>query len=151
MNKALPKIIESVEDLRKKIKQETDKQKISRLQALYLVASGAAKFRSEVARLLGFNRNSISDWFAKYEIGGLAKMLEITKPKGRETLIPEAAAEHIKEVLASEKGFRTYKEIHALVVGQYGGEIGYSAVHKFVRYRLQAKPKSPRKSNPKKT
>jgi transposase len=103
-----------------------------------------------VARQLGFNRNSISDWFSKYETGGLAKMLEIGKPKGRETLIPEAAAEEIKKVLATEKGFRMYREIHELVVNKYETEICYSAVHKYVRYRLGAKPKSARASNPKK-
>lgn len=151
MNKALPKITESVEDLRKKIKVEKDRQKCSRLQALYLVVSGQAKGRSKVAQMLGFNRNTISDWFARYERGGLAKMLEIDKPKGKPTLIPKAAEEEIKEVLASEKGFRTYTEIHQLVVEKYDTEIGYSAVHKYVRYRLEAKPKSPRRSNPKKT
>ena len=151
MNKALPKITESVEELRKKIKQEKDKQKIRRLQALYLVASGEATSRSEVARQLGFNRNSISDWFSKYETGGLTEMLRIGKPTGRETLIPEEAAEEIKEVLATTKGFRTYREIHELVVNKYGVEICYSAVHKYVRYRLEAKPKSARASNPKKT
>ncbi len=151
MNKALPKIKESVEYLRKKIKAEKDKQKASRLQALYLVASGEARFRSEVCRMLGFNRNSVSNWFSAYETGGLAKMLEIQKPKGKETLIPAAAAARIKEILASDKGFRTYKEIHALVVKKYETPMSYSAVHKFVRYRLLAKPKSPRPSNPKKT
>lgn len=151
MNKALPKITENVGYLRKKIKAEKDSQKRSRLQALYLVASGEAKYRSSIAQMLGFNRNSISDWFSKYEIGGLEKMLEIEKPKGRPTLIPAAAAAHIKEVLATAKGFRTYKEIHELVVKKYETEIGYSAVHKFVRYGLEAKPKSARPSNPKKT
>lgn len=151
MNKALPKIKESVEDLRKKLKAEKDKQKANRLQALYLVASGQARFRSEICRMLGFNRNSVSHWFSAYEMGGLAKLLEIQKAKGKETLISAEAATRIKEILASEKGFRTYKEIHELVVKQYETPITYSAVHKFVRYRLGAKPKSPRPSNPKKT
>lgn len=151
MNKALPVIKESVEDLRKKIKTENDARKRNRLQAVFLVASGQARHRSEVARLLGFNRNSISAWFAKYETGGIERMPEIEKPKGQPSLIPEAAAVEIKEMLAGDKGFRTYGEIHALVVGKYKATISYSAVYKFVRYRLQAKPKSPRPSNPKKT
>jgi transposase len=151
MNKALPVIKESVEDLRKKIKTQSDSRKKNRLQALFLVASGQAKHRSEVARLLGFNRNSISTWFANYETGGLEKMLEIEKPKGQPTLIPGCAATEIEKTLNSAEGFRTYKEIHALVVGKYDTKITYSAVYKFVRYRMGAKPKSPRHSNPKKT
>lgn len=151
MNKALPVIKESVEDLRKKIKAEKDARKRNRLQALFLVASGQAKYRSEVCRLLGFNRNSISAWFINYETGGIETMLKIEKPTGQPTLIPEAAVVEIKEILANEKGFRTYGEIHALVVDKYKAAISYSAVYKFVRYRLGAKPKSPRPSNPKKT
>lgn len=151
MNKALPKIKESAEDLRKKIKTEKDKQKLIRLQALYLVASGEAGFRSVVSRMLGVNRNSVSRWFSAYETGGLEKMLSITKAKGRASLISEESVKEIKRILDSEKGFRTYKEIHNLVVGKDDSTISYWAVHKFVRYRLGAKPKSPRPSNPKKT
>lgn len=99
--------------------------------------------------MLGFNRNSISAWFAAYESGGMEEMLSIEKPKGRETLISEESQVFIKRILASEKGFRTYKEIHALVVEQDKTEISYSAAHKFVRYRLGAKPKSARAGNPK--
>ena len=69
--------------------------------------------------MLGFNRNSSSQWFSNYETGGIEKMLEIQKPKGSETLISEAAAGEIKEILASEKGFRTYKEIGELLVKKY--------------------------------
>lgn len=151
MNKALPQITQSVEDLRQKIKVEKDRQKNSRLQALFLVASGQARFRSQVARMLGFNRNSISAWFSAYEIGGIEEMLLIEKPKGRETLISEESQAEIKKILATQKGFRTYKEIHALVLETDNTEISYSAVHKFVRYRLQAKAKSARASHPKKT
>ena len=151
MNKALPPITESVEQLRQKIKAEKDKRKSSRLQALYLVASGQAQFRSQVAKILGYNRNSISAWFAAYESGGLEEMLLIEKAKGRETLISEESQTEIKKILATEKGFRTYREIHQLVVGKDQSEVSYSTVHKFVRYRLKAKPKSARPSNGKKT
>ena len=56
----------------------------------------------------------------------------------------------IKEILAAEKGFRTYKEIHRMVVENHKIEIGYGGVHKLVRYQLEAKAKSPRPSNPEK-
>ena len=151
MNKALPQITETVEELRQQIKTETDRRKNLRLQALYLVASGQAKFRSGVAKLLGFNRNSISAWFAAYENGGIAEMLSIEKPKGRETLISAKSEAEIKKILETEKGFGSYREIHQLVLATDQSEVHYSTVHKFVRYRLRAKLKSARASNPKKT
>ncbi len=78
-------------------------------------------------------------------------MLEIYKPSGVKSKIPDAAVEEIKEVLKTEKGFRTYKEIHQLVVKKHQIDVCYRTVHNLVRYKLWAKLKSPRPSNPKKT
>ncbi len=86
-----------------------------------------------------------------YEENGLEKMLKIYKPAGAKPKIPAEAIKEISEILATEKGFRTYKEIYQLVVKKYQTEVGYSGVHNLVRYKLEAKMKSPRPSNPKKT
>jgi transposase len=150
MNKALPKIKESAEEIREMLKNESQVKKQNRLQALYLIVTKEAKSRSKVAKILGFNRNSISDWFHLYEVGGLQKMLEIAKPPGAKPKMTSEAIAEIKEVLATQRGFRTYKEIHQLVVNKYQIAIGYGGVHKLVRYKLEAKAKSPRPSNPKK-
>lgn len=151
MNKALPKIKETAEEIKERLKNESHVKRQNRLQALYLVVTGQAKSRSEVCRLLGFNRNSISKWFSRYEDEGLEKMLEIHKPAGAKAKITEAAVSQIKRILATEKGFRSYREIHQMIVKEYEIEVGYSAVHNLVRYKLKAKAKVPRPSNPKKT
>lgn len=150
MNKALPKIKESAEEIRDLLKNESQVKKQNRLQALYLIVNKQAKSRTKIAQILGFNRNSISDWLHLYEIGGLQMMLEIHKPPGAKPKMTAEAIAEIKEILATEKGFRTYKEIHQLVVNKYQIAIGYGGVHKLVRYQLDAKAKSPRPSNPKK-
>lgn len=150
MNKALPKIKETAEEIRELLKNESQVKKQNRLQALYLIVNKQANSRTKIAQILGFNRNSISHWFHLYEIGGLQKMLEIHKPPGAKPKMTAQAIAEIKEILATEKGFRTYKEIHQLVVNKYHIAIGYGAVHKLVRYQLAAKAKSPRPSNPKK-
>ena len=151
MNKAVPKIKETAEELREMLKNEPQVKKQNRVQALYLIVTKQAKSRSKVAKMLGFNRNTISDWFGLYEIGGLEKLLEIYEPPGAKPKIPIEAIEEIKQQLATPKGFRTYKEIHELVVKKYGVKVVYSGVHSLVRYRLEAKAKVPRPSNPKKT
>lgn len=150
MNKAVPKIKETAEEIREMLKNESQVKKQNRLQALYLIVKKEAKSRSKVAEILGFNRNTISDWFNLYEAGGLEKMLEIYQPPGANPKMTAEAIAEIKEVLATEKGFRTYKEIHQMVVKKYQIDIGYGGVHKLVRYKLEAKAKSPRPSNPKK-
>lgn len=151
MNKALPKIKETEQEIREMLKSEPQVKRQNRLQALYLIVGKQAKSRSKVATMLGFNRNTISEWFSLYEVGGLEKLLDIYKPSGAKPKITKAAIAEISRLLQTEKGFRTYKEIHQLVVKKHHIEVGYRAVHNVVRYKLEAKLKSPRPSNPKKT
>ena len=151
MNKALPKIKETSEELRELLRQERHGKKQNRLQALYLIVTGQAKSRTKVADLLGKNRNTISEWLRLYETGGLEKLLEIYRPAGVPSKMTEAAVADILEILRSPKGSRTYKELHQTVVKKHGIEIHYSNVHHFVRYKLEAKAKVPRPANPKKT
>ncbi len=94
MNKAVPKTKETAAEIREMLKNESQVKKQNRLQALYLIVKKQAKSRSKVAEILGFNRNSISDWFKLYEAGGLQKMLEIGKPSGAKAkMTAEAIAE----------------------------------------------------------
>jgi transposase len=151
MNRALPKIKETAEELREMLKTERNSKRQNRLQAVYLIVTKQAKSRGKVATMLGKNRNTISDWLSLYESEGLEKLLEIYHPSGAKTKISEAALEEIKAILGSEKGSRTYKEIHQMVVNKHGIKIHYSNVHHLVRYKLAAKAKVPRPSNPKKT
>jgi len=150
MNKALPKIKETEEELRDMLKSEHQVKRQNRLQALYLIVTGQAKSRSKVSRMLGFSRNTIAEWLRLYEANGLTKLLEIYKPSGAKSKIPKEAIEEIREILGTEKGFRTYKEIHQLIVKKYKTEINYSNAHHLVRYKLKGKAKSPRPSNPQK-
>ena len=151
MNKALPKIKETVEEIRMMLKNESLVKRQNRLQALYLIVTQEARSRTKISKVLGFNRNTISEWMRLYEEQGLEKMLEIYRPSGAKAKISEAAVAEIEEILATEKGFRTYREIHQMVVKKHKIDIKYAAVHKLVRYKLEAKAKSPRPSNPKKT
>ena len=151
LNKALPESRETVKELREKLKSESQVKRQNRLQAIYLIATKQAKSRGEVAKMLGFNRNTIAAWFRLYEEKGLEKLLERYQPSGAKPKISEAAKTEINELLASEKGFRSYREIHQLVVEKHQIKVGYRAVHQLVRYKLSAKPKVPRPSNPKKT
>ena len=76
MNKKVPEITESVENLRVLLRKCEKKHETQRLSALYLLKSGQAKNRKQVADLLGSNRISVGHWLAAYETGGLEKLLE---------------------------------------------------------------------------
>ena len=151
MNKALPKIKETAEEIRMMLKNESLVKRQNRLQALYLIVTQEARSRTKISKVLGFNRNTISEWMRLYEEQGLEKMLEIYRPSGAKAKISAEAVAEIEGILATGKGFRTYQEIHQMVVKKHKIDIKYAAVHKLVRYKLEAKAKSPRPSNPKKT
>jgi hypothetical protein len=58
--------------------------------------------------------------------------------------------EKLKERLSRPEGFGSYKEIQQWLADTCGLELPYSTVHGIVRYELEAKPKAPRPSHPKK-
>ena len=62
MNKALPKIKETAEEIRMMLKNEPLVKRQNRLQALYLIVTEEARARTKIAKVLGFNRNTISEW-----------------------------------------------------------------------------------------
>lgn len=151
MNKALPKIKETALELKEMLNREGNSKRQNRLRVLFLIASEQVRSRTRIAVLLGKSRNTVSNWLSLYEESGLDKFLEIYKPAGAKTKISDAALADIKAVLASDKGSRTYKELHQMLVTKHSIDIHYSNVHHLVRYKLGAKAKVPRPTNPKKT
>ena len=61
MNKKVPEITESVETLKALLRKAIKKHEIQRLNTLYLLKSGVAKNRLQVADLLGVHRLSVGD------------------------------------------------------------------------------------------
>lgn len=120
---------------------------------LFLLKTGKAESRSGAARHLGVHRNTIADWLELYEEGGIEELREIEDPgpdPGQQS-IPSGVMEELKERLSEPEGFGSYKEIQQWLAEEQDVELCYSTVHGIVRYDLEAKPKSPRPSHPKKT
>jgi transposase len=150
MRKRLPQIKESVEEVQQLLKREKDVQKRQRLQALYLLKSSQAQSRLEVARLLVVHRHTVGAWLDRYEQGGVAEMLRVSKPPGKAPSVTGAALQALKQRLAQRDGFASYREIQAYLENEHQIKLRYSSVHTLVRYRLAAKPKRPRPSHQKK-
>jgi transposase len=149
----LPEVSEPVEELQRLVQKEKDAQIQRRFQMLLLLKTGEAKSRSGAARQLGVHRHTVSDWVTLYEEGGIEKIQEIEDPgpePGQES-IPEGVMEVLKKRLAEPEGFGSYEEIRQWLAEEHGVELSYSTVHGIVRYELNAKPKAPRPSHPKKT
>jgi len=89
MNKKVPEIPESVQDLKVLLHKAKKKHEIRRLNTLSLLKSGEAKNRIQVASLLGVDRTSVGNWLNAYETGGLQKLLHRRYAPGRTPILTE--------------------------------------------------------------
>ena len=151
MNKPLPPITESPQTLQSQLRSETDPRRRSRLQALYLLASGQAPSRQVLAKLMVVHRHTIQTWLRLYEAGGQSAVLTLKKAPGKRPSLTLAILTKLRARLAHNRGFGSYGEIRQYLARVHKIHLAYSTVHKLVRYRLKAKPKAPRRSHPKKS
>jgi transposase len=151
MNKPLPVITESPEVLQKHLRAEHDAKRRQRLQALYLLASGQATSRFVLAQLLAVHRHTSRAWLTLYAAGGLRALLTIKQAPGKASTLSPLTLTKLRARLADPRGFAGYGEIQQYLVREHQVQLSYSAVHALVRYKLQAKPKAPRRSHPKKS
>ena len=151
MNKPLPVITERAESLQTQLRSETDPKKRTRLQALYLLASGQATSRLGLAKLLAVHRHTIQTWLKLYEVGGLGALLTIRKAPGKPPAVSPRVLSKLEEQLSDVHGFGSYGEVQQYLARTHKVTLAYSTVHKLVRYKLRAKLKAPRRSHPKKS
>ena len=151
MYKPIPPIHETPEELKRRRQQENHWLKQLRLQALYLLATGQATQRQEVAKLLGVSRNSVGHWLDSYVEDGLDGLLDIKSSPGKASALDADQHEQLRDALKRPEGFGSYGEVQAWIATELGVEMQYAAVHKLVHDKLGARLKVPRPSHPKKT
>jgi len=150
MNRTIPPIHESADELKALLTRERHAAKRQRLHTLYLLASGQARFRAEVATLLGVNRTTIGRWLEQYHHGGLPALLTIYVPAGKAPALAPAQLAQLQARLAQPEGFASYGEIQQWITTSLGIQMGYHAVHTVVHDKLGARPKVARPSHEKK-
>ena len=152
MNKALPQIKETVDQLEALLKAEHDGNRQRRLELLWLLKTGEARSRVQAAERLFQHRHTISHWLTAYEQGGLDQLLEYGKkgPKGGQRQLTDAAYEALQQRLANGQGFISYGQIQQWLWDEWGQWVKYSTLHNLVRYELKAKLKRPRPRHQKK-
>ena len=151
MNKAVPVIHESAATLKQLLSHERHPLKQQRLHALYLLASGQARFRADVARLLGVDRNTVGRWLERYAQGGVDALLELSIPPGKAPALQPDQVAHLQQVLQQPTGFASYAEARQWISDTMGVTLTYNATHKLVRYKLGAKLKVARPTHIKKS
>lgn len=150
MYRDIPPILEPVAELKQRLQHEHHGRKKPRLQMLYLLASGQAHSRQEVAQFLGLSRNTIGRWLATYEAGGLAALLEIYVPAGTAPSLTPVVLSSLEQALHQPTGFDSYKELQQWLAQTHGVQVKYKTLYSLVRKRFHTKLKVPRPSHTKK-
>ncbi|MFH7028508.1 MAG: helix-turn-helix domain-containing protein [Heteroscytonema crispum UTEX LB 1556] len=137
-------IHETKEELEKRLKAPMSANAQERLQMLYWLKNGQVNSRKELVKRLNRGEATISRWLKKYQDGGLAALLEVKRPPGKKTIIPNEAIACLEQRLKQPQGFKSYREAQQWLQTECGVVAAYKTVHKLVRYKLRAKLKVPR-------
>jgi transposase len=150
MRNAIPVISEDAATLKQRLQHEHDGRKRPRLQMLYLLASGQAHTRREVAQLLGVHRHTIGHWLARYATGGLETLLDLYVPAGKPLSLPPHVLAALEQALQRPAGFASYEALRQWIKQTHQLEVNYHTLYTIVRTRFNAKLKVPRPSHTKK-
>jgi transposase len=150
MNKRIPVILESADELKQRLSQERHPTRHQRLHALYVLASGQARFRSDVAHLLAVDRNTIGRWLERYAQGGLDALLDLYVPPGKAPALQPDQVAQLQQALQQPEGFASYDDARQWIQATFGVALSYNATHKLVHYKLGATLKVARPAHEKK-
>lgn len=141
-------IIESVENLKEKLKEQKRILEYNKALTLYLLKSKQVTTVTEVAKILGKGEASIHRWLRQYREGGIENLLLNRQTIGRPKKLSVETVAKIQQELRDPEGFASYKEIDLWLRVVQGISSSYWTVYKLVRYELKSKLKIPRPRNP---
>ena len=149
MRNAFPLITEDGATLKQRLQGEDKGRKKPRRQMRYLLASGHAQTRQDVAQLLGVPRHTIGHWLALYESGGLDALLAGYGPAGKPLSLPPDVLAAIEQALRQPAGVASYEARRQWVQQTHHLDVHYHTRSTIVRPTFQAKLKGPRPSHTK--
>ena len=136
---------ESVKEL--KALQKKYPSSYSRLQMLILVKEGEIVSKDGLAQALNVSNKSVHTWRTKYMQGGIEALLE-DKRGGKQGQITEQVHQKLSERLNnSREGFKSFIEIQQWLKKNFGIQMDYHAVNKYIKRKFGARPKVARKSH----
>jgi transposase len=116
---------------------------------LYLLATGQAHTRQDVAHRLGGHRHTIGRWLALYATGGLDTWLVTYVPTGNPVSLAPAVLASLEPALHGREGFASYEALRRWVRRTHGVEVKDKTLYDIVRPRFRAKWQVPRPSHTK--
>jgi transposase len=148
MPKPLPLIQEREEALWALFNTIHDRERRNRMHALFLAKMGYCQTRHAMAQALHIERKAGERWFRQYAQHGLQALITSHRHHGgKNPRIQGDALVQLHEKLEHPEGFLGYQRICTWLKEQFGLDVPYKTVHTTVYYRLNGRPKVPRKSH----
>jgi transposase len=144
------KIIVSVKESLKELKQhqKTFPQKTKMLSMLLLLKEQPQLTKLSLALQLGVSDKSIQVWRDNYINGGINLMLQDKRGGYKKAAITAVANKKLASRLNNPKeGFRSFIEVQQWLATEFGIEMEYHAVNKYVKRKFGARLKVSRKSH----
>ena len=137
---------ESLPELRLLQKQHPGKYKA--LQMLIIVKKQGSLSKDRLSTLTGASDKSIHIWRKQYLSGGMEQLLKERRGGKKPGKITGAVHDKLAKRLHSPKeGFRSFIEIQLWLLQEWGIDMQYHAVNKYVKRRFGARLKVSRKSH----
>ena len=139
-------IKESIQELRLLQKQNTSKYKA--LQMLLLLKQKGPLSKNKLSELTGASDKSVHIWRRNYMQGGIDQLLKDNRGGKKAAKITPSIHQKLGKRLTNPKqGFRSFIEIQQWLLQEFGIEMQYHAVNKYVKRRFGARLKVSRKSH----
>lgn len=140
------KVKESVAHLRTLQKKHPSKYKP--LQMLVLIIEHGPLSQKALSEWVGSSDKSISKWRKEYLADGIESLLAENRGGHKKGKITADIEQKLQSRLTNPKeGFRSFIEIQQWLLTEFGVEIEYHAVNKFVKRRFGTRLKVSRKSH----
>ena len=144
-------ITQSVEELKALRKVQTNIMHEKRVIFLIYLKENKFKTRHELCDYLGIDPRTQQRWTKQYLENGISFLLtDLPKNKKSKIITPEIHKELEKRLNSSDQGFLGYWDAQAWVNNEFGIDIQYHWLRKYLIKHFKAKLKSPRKSHYKK-
>ena len=137
MRVSIPFILESAEELERRLLTEKRPRLSERLKALWMLKSGQFDTREAVADALGVHRHTITRWLTKYRRGGLDELLTIRTRPNRRRVVPARVMRALEQALRSHpEQFASFRDVQAWIQDRHGLNVKYKTIYRLVRYEL---------------
>lgn len=120
----------------------------NRVQMLILIKEGVIVTKDDLAQALSASNKSVQTWRTKYIEGGIERLLEDNRGGKKVGQITPQIHQQLRARLnESKEGFKSFVEVQQWLKENFGIEMQYHAVNKYLKRKFGARPKVARKSH----